>query len=272
MHEKRMHSVSSYVTLTYDDAHLPEDWSLDISVHQKFIKRVRKSYGPGVKYLIAGEYGEQCRCCYKSRKKCSCPGGFDVMPGRPHYHAILFGVGFDDKRLHRVRNGHRLYTSAKLSKLWQDKGFCSIGEVTFDSACYVARYITKRKSGDAFKDWYEFVVPSTGEVVSRLPEYAKMSTGNNAGSGGLGAGFYRQYGDQLFRRDAVVINGVETTIPRYYERLRERENANQVLEIKRARKRDSHDTKWNRTPERLRVREECARSRVNLKRGSIDYD
>lgn len=60
---------SVYITLTYRDEDCP--LSLDKSVLQKFIKRVRKSFSNDrVKHFSCGEYGEQY--------------------GRPHYHCIIW--------------------------------------------------------------------------------------------------------------------------------------------------------------------------------------
>lgn len=67
-HEASMYAESSFVTLTYDDEHVPV--SLDPGCLQRFLKRVRKRVA--FRYLAAGEYGDRF--------------------GRPHYHVLLFGV------------------------------------------------------------------------------------------------------------------------------------------------------------------------------------
>ena len=70
IHEASLHEDNCFITLTYDDAHLPTDLSLNVSHFQKFMKRLRKRFGEGIRFFHCGEYGENF--------------------GRPHYHACLF--------------------------------------------------------------------------------------------------------------------------------------------------------------------------------------
>ena len=98
MHEAQMYDRNCFVTLTYDDEHLPPNGSLNKRDFQLFMKRLRKRYGSGIRYYQCGEYGE--------------------LLGRPHHHAILFNFDFDDKVLWSVRDGVRLYRSASLEQLW----------------------------------------------------------------------------------------------------------------------------------------------------------
>lgn len=64
---------TSFVTLTLDDDHLPLDRSVCKDTLQRFFKRLRKDIEPRkIKYFACGEYGEQF--------------------GRPHYHAVIFGL------------------------------------------------------------------------------------------------------------------------------------------------------------------------------------
>lgn len=98
MHEAQTHEKNCFLTLTYDDAHLPEDHSLDVAHWQRFAKRLRKSHGP-FRFIHCGEYGD--------------------ISLRPHYHALLFGVDFgSDSVPVRTNNSHPLRVSASLSKLW----------------------------------------------------------------------------------------------------------------------------------------------------------
>ena len=77
MHEASMHMFNSFVTLTYDDDHLPEYNSLNYKHFQDFMKRLRKSHNR-VRFYMCGEYGEDF--------------------SRPHYHALLFNCFFPDKK------------------------------------------------------------------------------------------------------------------------------------------------------------------------------
>ena len=136
MHEAQLHESNAFITLTYADEHLPQDRSLDKREFQLFIKRLRKSIQPQrLRYFHCGEYGAKL--------------------GRPHYHACLFGFDFPDKELQRYsKTGEKLYRSDLLDSAWQNKGWALIGEVTFQSAAYVARYITKKITGEAAHDHY----------------------------------------------------------------------------------------------------------------------
>ena len=94
----------------------------------RFMKRLRKKYGSQVRFFHCGEYGD--------------------LNKRPHYHAILFGVDFaHDRKLWSQKDGMKLFTSESLEKLWP-YGFCTIGQVTFESCAYVARYIMKKQTGE----------------------------------------------------------------------------------------------------------------------------
>ena len=66
-----MHPHNAYITLTYNDDHLPANGSLQPRDLQLFWKRLRKARTPGIRYYACGEYGDQT--------------------ARPHYHAIIFG-------------------------------------------------------------------------------------------------------------------------------------------------------------------------------------
>ena len=52
-----MHMFNSFVTLTYDDDHLPEYNSLNYKHFQDFMKRLRKSHN-GVRFYSEGALGE----------------------------------------------------------------------------------------------------------------------------------------------------------------------------------------------------------------------
>lgn len=145
-----MYDQNCFVTLTYNNENLPADGSLDKSHLQKFFKRLRKK--TRFRYFACGEYGEVCRTCGKSSPLCKC-ARFIKSIGRPHYHVCIFGYQFPDlelihhdpKRLYdRFRKGHdhTLFTSGILSDTW-GKGFVTVGDLTFESAAYVARYVTK---------------------------------------------------------------------------------------------------------------------------------
>lgn len=121
-----------FITLTYDDDHLPKDGLLVRKHVQDFLKRARKVYG-SFRYFGCGEYGTKNK--------------------RPHYHLILFGCKIDD--LLTIGNG--LYESKSMIKLWP-YGFNTIGFVSYASCNYVARYSVKKVFGDSTN---EFLMMST---------------------------------------------------------------------------------------------------------------
>jgi hypothetical protein len=57
---------------------------------------------------------------------------------------LLLNSDFADKRLIKSGSEYNLYASARLSKLWT-AGNHALGDVTFESAAYVARYCMKKK-------------------------------------------------------------------------------------------------------------------------------
>ena len=60
--EAKSHKNNMFLTLTYDDAHLPEDGSLHYEHFQLFMKRMRKyfmsRFGQQLRFLMCGEYGD----------------------------------------------------------------------------------------------------------------------------------------------------------------------------------------------------------------------
>lgn len=181
LHESELYLENCFITLTYDEAHLPKDGSLDVRDFQLFMKRLRKAYpNRRIRFFHCGEYGEKF--------------------GRPHYHACLFNFDFKDKVLYNIRNGNKLYVSSELNDLW-GHGNCMIGDVTFESAAYVARYIMKKVLGDN----------SDAHYGGRKPEYTTMSRNK-----GIGYAWFEKFQTDVFPRDEVIVRGVKVKPPRYY--------------------------------------------------------
>lgn len=239
LHEAKCHRENCFITLTYDDDHIPRDMSLDYSVFQRFMKRLRKRFaGRTIRFYMCGEYGEQFE--------------------RPHFHACIFGVDFDDKVL--VSNSSSsgpLYRSATLESLWPF-GFSSIGEVTFNSAAYVSRYIMKKITGDMAEDHYRYVDLETGEIYQRTPEFCHMSL-----KPGIGALWLDKFQRDVFPRDYVVVRGHKSKPPRYYDRRYAKRDPLEFEYIQYKRVLDGEIRKSDNTPERLSVRRECAEARVD---------
>lgn len=192
-----MHENNCFITLTFSPEELEKrknPASLDVSEFQRFMKRLRKKYGKGVRFFHCGEYGEKNK--------------------RSYYYALLFGVDFGDRELWSTRDGVNLYVSDNLSKLWP-YGFSTIGDVTFESAAYVARYVMKKVRGEGAPDHYSnWIDPITGEITEVKPEYATMSRRD-----GIGKSWFDKYKNDVFPNDYCVIRGHEVKPPRYYETL-----------------------------------------------------
>jgi len=243
-HEAAFHEFNSFVTLTYDDEHLPADRSLDHTHFQLFMKRLRKKFtGLTIRYYMCGEYGDQ--------------------NGRPHYHAILFGIDFADKKRHSGKADRTLYISETLSNLW-GLGYCYIGSVTAQSAGYVARYVLKKVNGEAAQDHYRRLHPETGEVFWIRPEYACMSR-----NGGIGTRFFENYSSDLYPSDFTVVKGKKKPVPKFYDRKLEAVDPllHKAIKTKRILRARKPKNRQNSTPERLAVREEVLASKIlTLKR------
>lgn len=230
-----------FLTLTYDEEHLPKDRSLNKKHFQDFMKRYRASISPKkIKFYHCGEYGENY--------------------SRPHYHAIIFGDWFDDTVRFKSGDGFDYYISEHLRSLWP-MGHHLIGTVSFESCAYVSRYVTKKLDGDR-KDDYYFCDEETGEVFPVLPEYSTQSNG-------IGLSWLKKFKTDVWsgRDDDFVVmsNGVTAKPPRYYyEKLRE-EDKQSAKRVKGRRFTVARENAFDNTPERLAVKEEVTLAQFSLK-------
>lgn len=244
VHEASLYKLNDYITLTYDDAHLPEHGQLHYEHFAQFMKRVRQSIGPNIRFFMCGEYGETTQ--------------------RPHFHAIIFNHQFKERKKWSTNHkGQPVYRSAELEKLWTF-GQSLTGNVSKQSCGYVARYIMKKVVGDQAHEHYKRTDPDTGEIYYLNPEFCQMSR-----KPGIGYEWFRQYGYQVFDRDYVISNGSKAKPPRYYEKLHDRLLDPVVLEqTKGQRDEKSREGAYDNTDERLSVKEEVTKAAVrSLKRG-----
>lgn len=224
LHEAKLHQDNWFVTLTYNEATLPRtvqglptlqplDFTLFMKRLRKYIETHRgggasapapRPHPPGfrpyaVRYYQCGEYGETTQ--------------------RPHHHAIFFNLQLPDlKPIHyaRARNdAHALYTSAILETIW-GKGMISVGKVTFETAAYVAGYVTKKITGPEAKAHYQ----------GRTPEYSTMSR-----RPGIGYGFLTTYKEEIINNDSIIIRGIEVRPPKAYDRILERRDPDLYAEL-----------------------------------------
>ena len=234
VHESSLHESNCFITLTYDDEHLPEYGSLCKRDFQLFMKKLRKGHDDRIRFFHCGEYGDD---------------GW-----RPHYHAILFGYDFPDKSYVGRRKGNSVYRSDELEERWP-KGFSLIGDMSWSAAAYVARYVLKKVSGEAAADRYiRDVNVETGEAIVVEPEYITMSR-----RPGLGKGWLEKYAGDCYPKDFVTVDGRKFAVPGYYDSVFEDVETLDKVKYRRRYRRDVE----NSTLERLATREVVKKSEIS---------
>lgn len=232
MHEKQLHDAACFITLTYDDKQLPSDGSLQVKHFQDFMKRLRKGSSGPLRFFHCGEYGE--------------------TTGRPHYHACIFGTDFAADRIFykSSKQGDALYNSPSLDKAW-GHGHAVIGDLTFESAAYVARYCLKKVTGKDADEHYK----------GRTPEYVTMSR-----RPGIGHGWFQRYRQEVYPSDSVVLRGQEMLPPPFYDKLLEKTDPALYEKIKKQRNRagkalsEREDSRTRRLMDREIVKEETIKN------------
>ena len=167
MCEASCHKHVYFVTLTYAPEHLPKRGTLIKKDLQDFFKRLRKRVGK-FRYYAVGEYGE---------KYC-----------RPHFHYISFGVPFN--KLNRAVREAWLF------------GFTRIDRFNIATARYVARYVTKKLTGDK---------ASLYQRKGIIPEFSLMSR-----RPGIGLDYFKKKMQDIKDRGCLIISGKKAPIPRYF--------------------------------------------------------
>jgi len=185
-------------------------------------------------------------------------GEYGEKTQRPHYHACIFGLDFEDKQLWSIRNGTRLYTSATLARIW-GKGHVVIGSVTFESAAYIARYVMKKITGAPAKEHYVHVDKTSGLYSQISPEYTSMSLKD----GGIGGNWYELYKKDVYPSDNVIVGGKVYKVPKYFDKKYEIENPEGIVKVKIKRKESALLRKAENTRERLIVREQCKKAQIS---------
>ena len=230
MHEASLYENNCFLTLTYDDAHLPNGNNLVYRDFVLFMKRLRKRCGSGIRFYMCGEYGEQF--------------------GRPHFHACVFNFDAPDKVLYRRnRDGDNLYNSNLLSDIWQ-YGYVVVGALTFESAAYVARYVLKKMTtpNGVHPKYIDF--DADGNIFVKRPEFTNMSR-----KPGIGAPWLQKFQTDVYPSDFLIVNGKRVRPPRFYDARYEIVAPSDMAELKKRRVQAAARHSDNNTPARLRVRE-----------------
>lgn len=173
--ELQEHDEAAFTTLTYDPKSLPP--TLEKRHLQLFLKKLRtnaaRSASAGaIRFFAAGEYGETTH--------------------RPHYHAILFGLGERHKDL--------------IEETW-GLGHARTYAATPASIAYVAGYSAKKYGWEKGVE-HERIDLTTGEVYRWQPPFIQMS--RRPGIGGAARRWVKSW--RLF---AVDNNGHRMKVPRF---------------------------------------------------------
>lgn len=177
-----------FVTLTYDDEHLPVAENGSYTLNKRdvsdWLKRFRKRMAyhglqsEGIRFFAAGEYGEKSY--------------------RPHYHVLLFNCNLKSNlKLFKVDNGNLYYTSEFVTDTWS-KGHCLVCPMTSADIKYTARY-TLKKAGGRDNGFYE--------LLGVAPEFTLMSR-----RPGIGYGYDIS---NALDNGLILPNGNFATIPKY---------------------------------------------------------
>lgn len=230
-HEASNYDNNIFLTLTYAEKHLPpggyhdskQAFTADL---QKFIKRLRKD--------ISAHPRHYSRDPTRNTRYFAC-GEYGTTNGRPHYHAILFNVGFPDR--YRVGGSEAkgiLYGADRLAKLWP-WGDSRFGDATGAAANYIAQYTLKKQGRGDHDD----------DGVYRPPPFVIMSKRPV-----IGARWLERYTQDL-KKGYIVRDATPQAIPRAYLRYLKKHHPQLAEEIE-----------WNKyngrelgdrgTPERLK--------------------
>lgn len=226
MLELQYHDSAYFVTLTYDDKHIPKSYypdpdtgeaftslTLNKRDFQLFMKRLRKRFSDDkIRFFMSGEYG--------------------TNTFRPHYHAILFGLHLDDLKLYKQSpQGFAYYNSESLQKCWSDPdtgdplGFAVVAEVTWETCAYTARYVMKKLTGKEAQFYSDFNIQPEFTLMSRKPGIARQ--------------YYEDHPD-LYEHEFINVatdkGGKKFRPPRYFDKLYDLEHPEEMQEIKDIRK------------------------------------
>lgn len=178
-----------FVTLTYDDDHLRygEVWPTlvppDVVLFLKRLREYCRERGHiGVRFYMCGEYGDT-----------TC---------RPHYHLLLFNLPINDLKYYsKSMLGDTYWNSETMTRLWS-KGHVVVGEVTEQSAAYVARYVMKKANNNTDYD-----------SLGVHKEYVRMSR-----NPGIGLFYLVHHLEEIYEKDQIYLPGGKIVKPcRYFD-------------------------------------------------------
>lgn len=263
MHEAQMHQDNCFVTLTYSPERLTSA-SLQHRDFQLFMKRLRnrviKQAKLSVKNLAPGRPAPAAlAACKKSGVRYYMAGEYGSGNRRPHFHACIFGWKPSDGLYYKTTSsGHAIYESAELYELWDNQGFANYGDVTFESAAYISRYIMAKVTGDLADVWY--IDDETGEILE--PEYNRMSL-----KPAIGKTWLDKYINDVYPEGEILTRGQKSKSPKYYDKLYKQYDREAYDQMKAERELQAAEYAQDNTEERLRAKEQVKRAQLqSLKR------
>lgn len=169
---------ASFITLTYDDEHLPPDYGLRPEDLANFWKRLRKRIYPRkIKYYACGEYGDKTK--------------------RPHYHAIVFGLdSYNEQDRQDLIDCWSLCDPYMFDKNRKQNGMLPVCR---EDIAYVTGYVQKKLNGDMAHD----------EYGDKIRPFSRCSRG-------IGLDFALKNSDRLSSNGYTFLNGQKIAIPRYF--------------------------------------------------------
>ena len=223
-----------FVTLTYDDEHLPIAETIKVgkdiyendgtvewcegTVYEphmhKFIHDLRQHLDrdkkhQGMQYYYCAEYGETTH--------------------RPHYHIILMNCPLElsqFKEFHLDGQKKLHWKTEELEKYWT-YGMIDVAEVEWSCAAYVARYCMK-KLHDHTKSDADYA------KEGKLKEFVRMSRK-------IGRDYYEEHKNEIYKYDELIMKTVKGNTgslkpPKAWDKLFEQEHPEAMYLIKQSRK------------------------------------
>ena len=198
--ESMFYPETSFVTLTYEDTHIPIADGKEVLYrkdYERFTRQFKRSpWGPNLRYYGVAEYGDDS--------------------ARPHYHFILFGVGMGwltelqrawsiaikpDQVTRKATKEGRVFRDRK-GKLREMIGYVTVDPLVPERAAYAARYVVKK-----------MYKPDDTRLQGRPPEWRSMSK-QAGGIGTAGVGWLADMqmtaaGSKALRKRRDVFNGIK---------------------------------------------------------------
>ena len=198
--ETTEHEHSYWLTLTYDEEHLPMykyftdgenyfendgTWTgtLEPDDIKTFLNSLRKYFErkgiTGIKYYYAGEYGS--------------------LNGRPHYHMLLWGAPLDLEQFHdfHIDDRYKMHWKSKEIEHFWNKGIVDITEIEWSNAAYTARYTMKKLSDMAHSETYY-------AEQGKIKEFVRMSR-----RPGIGMNYFNQHMKEIYKDDEIIMKTVK---------------------------------------------------------------